>query len=101
MLRSVAPFEIERLHVIGGGSQNELLNQFTANALGIPVLSGPSEATAMGNIMIQAQASGLVDSLHGMREMIAASIDIKTYAPQQREMWAEAYDRYVNICNLK
>ena len=101
MLRSVAPFEIERLHVIGGGSQNELLNQFTANALGIPGLSGPSEATAMGNIMIQAQASGLVDSLHGMREMIAASIDIKTYAPQQREMWAEAYDRYVNICNLK
>lgn len=100
MLRSVAPFEIERLHVIGGGSQNALLNQFTANAVGIPVSSGPSEATALGNIMIQAQASGVVDSLQQMRNIIAASIDSKEYLPEQKELWAETYDRYVKICNL-
>lgn len=101
MLRSVAPFEIERLHVIGGGSQNELLNQFAANAMGIPVISGPSEATAIGNIMIQAKASGVIGSMQEMRNIIAESIDLKTYAPQQKEIWQEVYTRYVKICKLK
>ena len=101
MLRSVAPFDIERLHVIGGGSQNDLLNQLTANAIGIPVLAGPSEATAIGNIMIQAQAAGEVNSLQEMRNVIAASINIKEFAPQQQEMWSEAFSRFVKVCNLK
>ncbi|MCC8089302.1 MAG: rhamnulokinase [Rikenellaceae bacterium] len=100
MLKSVAPFEIEVLHVIGGGSKNDLLNQFTANAIGIPVISGPSEATAIGNIMIQAQAAGIVDSLQEMRNIIAGSIDSKEYQPQQPELWDEAFMRYKNTCNL-
>ncbi len=57
-LRSLSPRPIETLHVIGGGSRNDLLNQFTANAIGIPVVAGPSEATAIGNVMIQAMAAG-------------------------------------------
>lgn len=61
-LRGVAPFAIERLHVIGGGAQNDLLNQLTADACGIPVVAGPSEATAIGNVMVQARALGLVGS---------------------------------------
>lgn len=100
MLRSVAPFDIDILHVIGGGSQNALLNQFTANALGIPVQSGPSEATAIGNIMIQAQASGMVNSLQQMRELIASSIETRTFLPEQPELWAGIYEKYVKTCNL-
>ncbi|MDR2936938.1 MAG: rhamnulokinase [Rikenellaceae bacterium] len=101
MLRSVAPFPIEKLHVIGGGSQNELLNQFTANALGIPVVAGPSEATAIGNIMIQAKASGEIASLADMRAVIGASIDLKTYNPQQAALWQEAYERFLRVCHLE
>lgn len=61
--RVLAPFPIEKLHIIGGGSKNRLLDQFTANAIGIPVVAGPSEATAIGNIMLQARAAGCVGSL--------------------------------------
>ena len=101
MLRSVAPFAIDVLHVIGGGSQNDLLNQFTANAIGIPVVAGPSEATAIGNIMMQAQASGMVSSLWQMRELIASSIYTQTFQPEQPALWADVYERFVRVCNLK
>ena len=101
MLRSVAPFQIDVLHVIGGGSQNALLNQFTANAIGIPVIAGPSEATAIGNIMMQAQASGMVSSLWQMRELIASSIYTQTFKPENPALWAEVYERFVRVCNLK
>ena len=70
--RVLAPFPIEKLHIIGGGSKNRLLDQFTANAIGIPVVAGPSEATAIGNIMLQARAAGCVNSLQEMRDMLGA-----------------------------
>jgi rhamnulokinase len=82
-LQKVAPFKIEKLHVIGGGSQNKLLNQFTANALGIPVVAGPSEATAYGNIMLQAKGLGLVKSLQEMRTIIRNSVSLETFYPEQ------------------
>lgn len=81
-LRKVAPFEIKALHVIGGGAQNALLNQMTANACGIPVVAGPSEATALGNVMVQARAAGLVGSLSEMRQYIRRSIHTETFVPQ-------------------
>ncbi|MBR4803578.1 MAG: rhamnulokinase, partial [Bacteroidales bacterium] len=56
MLRQFAPFEIQRLHVIGGGSANTLLNRWTSEATGLPVVAGPTEATALGNVMVQAKA---------------------------------------------
>ena len=56
-LQQMAPFPIEKLHIIGGGSRNNLLNQFTCNAVGVPVIAGPSEGTAIGNIMLQAKAT--------------------------------------------
>lgn len=80
-LRSVAPFPIEVLHVIGGGAQNDLLNRMTADACGIPVVAGPAEATALGNIMVQARAAGLVGSLQEMRRYIRASIETKRFEP--------------------
>jgi rhamnulokinase len=82
MLQEVAPFKIEKLHVIGGGSANELLNQWTANAIGMPVVAGPTEATAIGNLMVQAKAAGLVKDRWAMRKMIADTIQVKTYYPE-------------------
>ncbi len=80
-LRKVADFPVDVLHVIGGGSQNELLNSMTARRCGIPVVAGPVEATALGNVMIQARTAGLVGSLGEMREYISNSIETKTYLP--------------------
>lgn len=82
--------KIERLYVVGGGSQNELLNQFTADACGIPVIAGPVEATALGNILVQAIAKGKIESLDKTREIIANSFPVKTYQPQNSSKWNEA-----------
>ena len=81
-LKAMAPYPIECLHVIGGGSQNELLNQWTANAIGMPVVAGPAEATAIGNCFIQAKAAGLVGDRWEMRQRIAKAFSTTTYYPQ-------------------
>ena len=94
---NLAPFTIEKLHVIGGGSKNPLLNQWTANAIGIPVLAGPSEATAIGNIMIQAKAAGCVDSLTEMRQIIRESIQIEEFLPENKNDWEAAYLKFLKI----
>lgn len=96
-LKSLSPRAIETLHVIGGGSRNDLLNQFTANAIGIPVVAGPSEATAIGNVMIQAMAAGEAADVAGMRQIIHHSISLKLYQPQQTEVWNAAYIQFKNI----
>ena len=83
MLQEVAPFKIEKLHVIGGGSANDLLNQWTADAIGMPVVAGPTEATAIGNLMVQAKAAGLVKDRWAMRRMIVDTFDVKSFNPQQ------------------
>lgn len=97
MLTKMAPFPIERLHVIGGGSKNRMLNQFTANAIGMPVIAGPSEATAIGNSMIQARSAGIVSSHWEMRELIAASIQTETFEPQDEATWKKVYEQYLQI----
>ena len=85
------------LHIIGGGSLNKYLNQFTANSTGATVLAGPQEGTALGNIMMQAQSAGLVNDIWQMRQIIANSIDLVTYTPQDKELWDAAYQRYLEI----
>lgn len=72
---------IRRLHIIGGGSQNALLNKLTADALGVPVWAGPVEATAMGNILVQAMASGEVADLEEIREVVRRSVTPKVFEP--------------------
>jgi rhamnulokinase len=96
-IRGLAPFPIEKLHVIGGGSKNSLLNQWTANALGIPVIAGPSEATAIGNIMIQAKAAGCVDSHAEMRRIIRESIHLEEFEPKNSSEWEAAYQKFLGI----
>ena len=81
MLQEMAPFKIEKLHIIGGGSANALLNQWTADAIGMPVVAGPTEATAIGNLMVQAKAAGLVSDRWAMRKIITQNIETKTYNP--------------------
>ena len=81
MLQGFAPFKIEKLHIIGGGSANDLLNQWTADAIGLPVVAGPTEATAIGNVMMQAKAAGLVKDRWEMRRMIADTVKLKTFIP--------------------
>lgn len=97
MLKEMAPFRIDRLHVIGGGSKNTLLNQFTANAIGMPVIAGPSEATAIGNAMIQARSAGIVSTRWEMRRLIAGSVHTETFLPQEEMSWKEVYERYIEI----
>lgn len=84
VFRGLSEYPIERLHVIGGGSRNAFLNQLTADACGIPVIAGPAEATALGNIMIQAIASGDVRTLAEMRKVIADNIETVTYYPKNK-----------------
>jgi rhamnulokinase len=94
-LRQVAPFEIKRLHVIGGGSQNRLLNQLIANSIALPVIAGPSEATAIGNVMVQAKGLGIVNSLSEMRAIIGKSVSPETFEPKDSSQWDEAYEKFL------
>ncbi len=96
-LKEFADFDINVLHIIGGGSLNKYLNQFTANSCGVTVLAGPQEGTAIGNIMLQAKASGLVKDIWDMRKIIANSININKFEPQDKEIWNEAYERFLKI----
>ena len=96
-LQRLSPNPIEALHVIGGGSRNELLNQWTANAIGVPVIAGPSEATAVGNIMIQALAAGKATDIQLMRRFVSQAIPLKTYQPEHKEVWDAAYLQFKTV----
>ena len=90
--------DLNVLHIIGGGSLNKYLNQFTADALGVEVLAGPQECTAIGNIMLQAKASGLVKDVWQMRRIIADSVDMVAYHPAgDKALWDKAFERYLKI----
>ena len=97
-LREFATFDLNVLHIIGGGSLNKYLNQFTADALGVEVLAGPQEGTAIGNIMLQAKASGEVGDIWEMRRIIANSIETVAYHPtKDPAAWEAGYARYLEI----
>lgn len=82
LLESLTGVRIEVLHLVGGGGRNELLNQLTADAIGRPVIVGPHEATAIGNILIQAMGLGLVENLVALRAVVARSFSPVTYHPR-------------------
>lgn len=97
-LKEFASFPIEVLHIIGGGAQNALLAQWTSNSIGVPVLTGPTEATAIGNIMMQFKALGKVKDITEMRALIAKATPMGHYEPQEVATWNEAHKRYVALC---
>jgi rhamnulokinase len=99
-LEAVLGKKIETLHIAGGGAQNLLLCQFTANATGKRVIAGPVEATALGNVLMQGLALGHFASLAEGRQVIRNSFATTTYEPAEREKWDEAYGRFVGNENL-
>jgi rhamnulokinase len=93
-IEDVTGKRITTLHIVGGGSQNRLLNQFAANATGRPVLAGPIEGTAAGNVLIQAIALGQLSSLEALRNVVRKSFTVETYQPDDVENWQKAYERF-------
>ncbi len=89
---------VQVIHVVGGGSRNALLNQFTADACGKPVIAGPVEATALGNVLIQARASGEISSLAEIREVVRRSESISEHLPSNSSAWNDAWLRFRELC---
>jgi rhamnulokinase len=88
---------IETVHIVGGGTQNRLLCQMTADACGRHVITGPVEATAIGNAMMQAVAAGEVRDIAQAREVIRASFTTDEYEPRNSAAWEEAYSRFMGL----
>ncbi len=88
---------VEVVHIVGGGTQNKLLNQFAADATGRRVVTGPIEATAIGNILMQMLAVGQIGSLNEGRDVVRRSFPVDTYEPQAGQAWADAYDRFLKL----
>jgi len=87
------------IHIVGGGTQNRLLNQFTANACGRPVMTGPVEATALGNVLIQARANGDLSSLADIRDVVRRSESIEEYTPDNSAEWDDVWERFQSVCD--
>ena len=85
---------IEVIHIVGGGSQSKILNQFTADACQRPVITGPVEATAMGNLLVQVRASGELGSLAEIRQVVRKSSDVARFEPGRSCAWDEAFGRF-------
>jgi rhamnulokinase len=96
-LEELLGYRLEPLHIVGGGSRNQLLNQFTADAIGRPVVTGPVEATGVGSVLMQMLALGYITSLTEGRELVRRSFEMKTYLPRETTAWDEAYGRYLNL----
>ena len=99
-LRCLTGKSIDRIHVIGGGSRNERLCQFTADATQLAVFSGPSEATAIGNILVQALATGRLGSVAEIRMVVRSSVDVRAFEPGRAAEWEEAYGRFCQVVGL-
>ena len=91
---------IDVIHIVGGGARNQTLCQFTAEATATPVIAGPIEATAIGNIAVQAIACGSIGSISEAREVVRRSFEVITYDPQNSTAWDEAYERFLRITGL-
>ncbi len=91
---------IEVIHVVGGGGRNSLLNELTASACGRPVIAGPVEATALGNVLIQARSDGEIGSLAELRSIVRASSELKTFDPKDGDAWAESKGRFEAMLSI-
>ncbi len=96
-LEDVTGMRYSRLHMVGGGVQNRLLCQFTANALRREVWAGPVEASAIGNLTVQLMSQGYCENLRAARQLVADSFDVTVYKPDQPEGWEQAYQSYLKL----
>jgi rhamnulokinase len=96
-IESLSGKPIRRLHIVGGGTQNKLLNQMTADAIDREVVAGPIEATALGNMVMQLVALGDLADLEAARRVIKASFPLETYQPRQAVEWVPLLEQYRNL----
>ena len=96
-IEDVLGHSFSTVHIVGGGIQNKLLCQLIADATGLEVQAGPVEATALGNILVQAIASGEIGSLSQARDVVRASTPVEVYTPQSPDIWEEAQDRFLRL----
>ena len=100
-LAQVTGKPIDRIYIVGGGSQNHLLNQFTADALNCTVVAGPVEATSIGNIIMQLYALGEIRSLTEGRALVRRSFETKTFKPEDAEAWDDVGGRFQKILSTR
>jgi len=89
--------QFKTIHIVGGGSQNNMLNQFTANSCNKPVFAGPVEATALGSIMLQAIATGEIADIASGRKIISNSTKLSKFSPQDVDEWNRAYSKFKEL----
>ncbi|MFQ5731889.1 MAG: rhamnulokinase family protein [Planctomycetaceae bacterium] len=99
-LEELTGVRVEVIHIVGGGTRNALLNQFTANACGRLVIAGPVEATALGNLLVQARSAGDVGSLAEIRDVVRASSQLQRFEPQDPAAWDDAYGRFRELLDV-
>lgn len=98
-LLAISGRTVEVVHIVGGGIQNELLNQMTADATGRPVIAGPIEATVIGNALVQLIAMGELRDLTEGRDLVRGMSSWRRYEPQETSVWNEASQRYATLLN--
>ncbi len=96
-LEELTAARLELIHIVGGGTKNRLLNQFTADCTGRTVIAGPVESTATGNLLMQAITLGHLSSLNEARALVRASFDVETYQPDNNAGWDEAYQKLLKL----
>lgn len=96
-LEDILGWQMPQLNIVGGGSQNKMLSQFASNACNKPVITGPVEATAIGNLLCQLISAGELRDIHEARELVRCSFPVHEYEPSDKEQWDEAYARFVDI----
>ncbi len=99
ILSKVSGTPNKRVYIVGGGSKNTTLNQFAANAIGLPVSAGPEEATAIGNCMVQAMGLGIIKSMREAQPFIREAFPIRSFQPQDEARWTEAYAEFKRFNN--
>ena len=101
-LEGVTGRRIETIHIVGGGSKNALLNRFVAEATGRTVVAGPGEATAIGNLLVQAMGAGEIDGLEGLRAVVRSSFELERFdAKDASPEWDRAYEKYLKIVSTR
>jgi rhamnulokinase len=96
-IQKAANKKIRVIHVCGGGGKDRLLNSFMASAANMTVLAGPSEGTAMGNLLLQAYGAGDLSSIAQLREIVAASTETAAFEPVGQAQWERAYERFLKL----
>ena len=96
-LESLIGRPLNTIHIVGGGSRNRVLNQFVADACSRTVIAGPAEATAMGNVLIQAMGAGELSGLSAVREIVRRSCSLETFTPAPAASWDQAYKTFREV----